>query len=261
MHTYKVISINIILTLSVLSCYAQEGMYNLNKPTKVVTLNSELNEISGLHSISESELIAIQDEEGIIYFIKKNNGKILKTIKFGKDADYEGVTAVKKRIYILESNGDIHRYKNDKTSKYHFKKEGKFDFEGLCYDDKNDQLLVACKTHGKNDKKDHIYIYGFDISENKYHKSPIYKIKKEKSYKKFWPSGIAVHPNGNIYLLSSRSKMLMIISPSGDVIKTQALMPYLFNQPEGISFSENGDLYISNEKRKSKPTLLKFKMQ
>jgi len=261
MKLYKVISIKIVLSFTLIACYAQNSVYNLNKPDQTLTLGSELNEISGLHSISKSELIAIQDEEGIIYYIRKIDGKVLKTKKFGKKGDYEGITLYKQKIYVLESNGNIHIYKNNKSTSYHFKKEGKFDFEGLCHDRKNNQLLVACKTHGNKDKRDHIFIYGFDISENKYHKSPIFKIKKEKSYKKFWPSGIAIHPNGEIFVLSSRSKMLMVLSPKGDVLKTQNLAPSLFHQPEGISFSSNGDLYISNEKRKTKPTLLKFKVE
>jgi len=37
-----------------------------------------------------------------------------------------------------------------------------------------------------------------------------------------------------------------------------ALDPVLFNQPEGLTFAPNGDLYISNEGGEGVATILKF---
>jgi hypothetical protein len=38
----------------------------------------------------------------------------------------------------------------------------------------------------------------------------------------------------------------------------ERLNPDLFNQPEGITFMKNGDLFISNEGKKKSPTLVRF---
>lgn len=241
-----------------LACNAQHIPYNLNKALVSIKLNKELNEISGLQALNDSVLIAIQDENGILYYLNASNGKIIKKKTFGKDGDYEGVTAYKSSIYILKSNGNIYRIKKGDTKSYHFKKEGNFDFEGLCVDEKNNRLLLACKTHPNKDKKDYIYIYGFDLKENKYLKSPVYKIKREDDYKRFKPSGIAFHPNGTIYILGSTAKQLLCLSAEGELIQIKTLSPSLFHQPEGITFLNNGDLFISNEKRNAQPTLLRF---
>jgi len=128
----------------------------------------------------------------------------------------------------------------------------------LCLDKDNERLLVACKVHGDKDKNGHIRLYGFDLNTMAYEKSPVYKISKKAISPLFKPSAVAIHPNGNIFILSSTAKMLVTLSPSGEILRKDALLKAIFNQPEGIAFSDNGDLYISNEKKNKYPTLLKF---
>ena len=78
----------------------------------------------------------------------------------------------------------------------------------------------------------------------------------------FRPSEIAVHPIDNsIFIISSKDKMLLIIDQKGFIKNLVALNPTYFNQPEGMTFLSNGDLLISNEAQKGKPTLLLFKYQ
>ncbi|MEO0405073.1 MAG: SdiA-regulated domain-containing protein, partial [Bacteroidota bacterium] len=153
-----------------------------------------------------------------------------------------------------------HASKNQKKAKsYKFEKDGTFDFEGVCLDSANHRLLVACKEHGKKKKRDHIYIYAFSLEEKEYSKSPLFKIPKELVHPNFKPSGIAIHPlTQEIYILSSFSKTLLVINNAGDVIGFSQLNEYIHHQPEGITFSPNGTLFISNEKHNTYPTLLQF---
>jgi len=133
------------------------------------------------------------------------------------------------------------------------------DFEGVCLIEAINRLLVACKEHGEKEKRDYIYVYSFSLSWEEYNQKPIFKIKRNKVHHKFKPSGIAIHPNGNIYILSSVSKSLLVISTSGDILEIYNLNPSIFNQPEGITFTTEGDLYVVNEKKSNGPTLLYFK--
>jgi len=241
------------------SCHAQELQNKFSQPTEQFELSKELNEISGLTLLSDSEIAAVQDEKGKIYILSTQDGKILKEIEFGKKGDYEGITKYKKHFYVLKSNGSI--YKVDKSGdakEYALKQNKGYDFEGLCLDAVNKRLLVACKEHGNKDKRDAFYIYSFSLETKEYEKKPAYKIKRSKVNDNFKPSGIAIHPNGNIYVLSSFSKTLCVLSKSGEILEVTKLNKSIFNQPEGITFNSKGDLYISNEKKNDIPTLLKF---
>ncbi|MEI9955485.1 MAG: SdiA-regulated domain-containing protein [Ferruginibacter sp.] len=61
------------------------------------------------------------------------------------------------------------------------------------------------------------------------------------------------------YILSSVNKLLVITDNNWKVQKTYPLDASLFNQPEGIAFDKQGNLYISNEGGDSgKGTILKF---
>ena len=76
----------------------------------------------------------------------------------------------------------------------------------------------------------------------------------------FAPSGIAIHPiTKNIYVITSIGKMMAEFSPEGKLLAVFDIDYPHFQQPEGISFDKNGDLYISNEAKGKKANILKFK--
>jgi hypothetical protein len=65
---------------------------------------------------------------------------------------------------------------------------------------------------------------------------------------KFKPSAAAIHPlTKELYIVSSVNKALVIADRNGKVRKVYRLDPGIFKQPEGITFSPAGDLFISNE--------------
>lgn len=248
------------LILLIIGCKNQKFLYNLKLPDQQMELASTLNEISGMEMLSDSLIASVQDEKGEIYFLDINTGNIVDHFGFGKKGDYEGIAHHKKHFYVLRSDGSIFKVKRHKDSKeYPFKNNNNFDFEGLCVDQANNQLLVACKLHGDKKKRDFFYVYAFSLEEKKYEKKPVFKIERNKVDKDFKPSGIAIHPNGNIYILSSFSKSLLVLSPKGEIRNHIYLNESIFHQPEGITFNSNGDLYISNEKKDQSPTILRFK--
>lgn len=245
-----------------ISCSKQKkiGVYSINDQVPMVRLQKELNEISGLEWISDSTIACVQDEKAYVYLINSVTGKIKSKFDFGHNGDFEGIAINDDLTFILRSDGDLFiSEKNKKARKYSFKKDGPFDFEGLCLDKKNNRLLVACKEHGSKSKRDNIFIYGFSVKDRKYLNDPLFKIKKEGIHPNFRSSGIDIHPiSGDIYVLSSFSKTLLILSETGEVKNKVQLNEAIYHQPEGICFSPNGDLYISNEKNKSYPTLIKI---
>jgi uncharacterized protein YjiK len=214
---------------------------------------------------------------------------IKKQIPFHTDGDYEGITRVNKTIYVLRSDGMLFEIP-DYGSSYSARKIlltglPANDYEGLCYDKKNNRFLIAPKgKSGKSSEfKENHPIFGFDLNSGILIKVPVFKFdlsplkrfasenkfnNTNKSKKKtlpgesdisFRPSAIGIHPLTNqLFVLSAIEHMLFVFDSNGTIEYMEKLNPKIFIQPEGISFFENGDMLISNEGQNKKPTLLRF---
>ena len=263
--------------------------YALTEPDKIITLPGNLLEISGLTVIDSSSVACIQDEKGVVYIFDILNDKIKKEIHFNSGGDYEGICRVDGTMYILRSDGVLFEILNYESSSFSnkIKLEGieTIDNEGLCYDRKNNRLLIAPKSKPEKSsgfKGNHI-IYAFDLISDSLIKEPVIEIdlsavrrfigektdiyvKKNKKKDKrhlpdinFKPSDICIHPvTHKLYLLSGEEHILYVFDTSGIIEYAERLDPDLFNMPEGISFFKNGDMLISNESGNRYPTILRF---
>lgn len=264
--------------------------YRFIAPDAIMELDDELNEISGLSLSSDGQhLLAVQDEDGIIFYVNKTTGVIEKKVEFWKEGDYEGIEAAGAEIYVAKSTGTIYRVEdsdgpNQKTLKYNDELTKDNDVEGLAYDPTSNSLLLACKKH-PDGQKEVRYIYRFSLASMKIDMKPAYeltlkailqyletepdimrlaKVKdffyEEKDDLDFSPSAMAVHPlDGNIYLLSSKGKMIIVLNRHNEVVYIQKLQKEEHPQPEGMCFDSFGNLYISNEARDAKGTILLYR--
>lgn len=74
-----------------------------------------------------------------------------------------------------------------------------------------------------------------------------------------FPSGIAVHPlTQDLYILSSKSRLLAVYDQDGTLKEIVELRHENFLQPESITFAANGDLYIGNEGKGEEANIMKF---
>ena len=261
--------------------------YHLDEPDVVFSLSSKLTEISGL-SISPDgkSLVAVNDEQGKLFFLAKNSGEVQRTITFGKAGDYEGLESVGNAVYVVKSNGDINRITDLKKKKptkdtYKTQLETENDVEGLAYDPVNNRLLLACKGRPMLDKSnpEKRAIYAFDLSQHELNPEPVLYIDrrllkgdfdKKTNYSKkaktlsddeksadFGPSGIAIHPkNKDIYIISSVGKLMVVLNRKGQLKYFEKLDKSIFKQPEGICFDQDGIMYISSEGRSGKGKLM-----
>jgi len=263
--------------------------YNLESPDALMGLPPILHEISGL-TFADSGLIAcVQDELGIVFLYSITSRNIIKQIPFGSEGDYEGIAKAGKTIFVLRSDGtlfEIRDFESDEAKVTRFKTDiPSEDNEGLCYDPERNILLIACKERvGKgNGSKNKRYIYGFDVKLKTLIGDPVYTFdisdlkdfairskadvplksrnksgKREPDFR-FRPSAITIHPvTKELFVLSSDDKMLFIFDSSGSITKIVKLNPVLFNQPEGIAFTGNRDLFISNEGQDRNATILRY---
>lgn len=263
--------------------------YDLKVPDKKWLLPDTLNEISGLTYLGDNTFACIQDENGIIFIFDMISGSILKQFTFAGEGDYEGITLVNNTLYVLRSDGvifEIPDYKSqtNDTITYQTNIPAK-DNEGLCYDPKNNRLLIGCKSKpdAKPEIKDEKHIYAFDLYTKKLVPKPVFifkldeltnyalqnninlPLKKNKksgemeARLKLKTSAIAIHPvNKKLYLLSAAEYLFFIFDLNGNIEYIEQLNPEMFNKAEGITFLKNGDMLISNEGQANSATVLRF---
>jgi uncharacterized protein YjiK len=178
--------------------------------------------------------------------------------------------------YVLRSDGTIFQVSGQKTSAYQTTLNESNNTEGLCYDKKNNSLLIACKGDpGDQISKNYKSVYTFRLKDHVLSEMPLLNIaiddiilpqlnkNFEADEKHFSPSGIAIHPlSGNLFIISSRGNILLELDKSGKILHAEKIYNKLFPQPEGICFTPEGDLMISNEGRDDQHgTILRFKQK
>ena len=259
--------------------------FEMIRPDKVYKMPKELKEISGISYAGKDHFLTINDENPKLYTYDLSKEKIISEIDFGKKGDYEAVTRNNNLAYVAESNGNLKVVdldEKEKSNEYDPPLSSKNNVEGICYDSQKNQLLIACKGQlEEKNKKGKRGIYSFDLTKNSFDKTPfkIIDIKKEREslqpvnlydgfinniniksrLGKFAPSGIAIDPiTRDIYIVAHRGKLLVVLDKNKNMQGIYFLSNDLFGQPEGITFDEKGNLYISNEARSEKANIMKF---
>ena len=300
-HTGIIFLFSMIFTANPLLAQDEGGNgfmfpYDLNNPERKYYLPDILMEVSGNALLNERIMICIQDEEGDLFYYDLDEGRLLKRVDFGKDADYEDVVLAENEVFVLRSNGTIYRlreFENEetvRTKEIKTRLSKKNNCEGLCYDPVENRLLIALKgdpeVHDDQDFDGYKAIYSFDLDDEKVSKKPAYlidlsKIKdlenaslyekishriaetfEESGDIRFQPSAIAIHPlTDHIYILASVGKAIIVMDRAGEMIHVEKLDKWQFVQPEGMTFSPDGTLYISSEGDGGNGKLMRFGME
>ncbi|HYH56788.1 MAG TPA: SdiA-regulated domain-containing protein [Anseongella sp.] len=238
-----------------------------------VRLEKELEEISGIEYEGGGSFLAHNDEEGIIYRLE-GEYKVKAAIPFAGEGDYEEIKKVGSQLYMLSSKGDLWsmQYKGTAVSgvEKHEWPGSKTEFEAMFHDPGKEQLVLVSKSAKADKEARRTHAYAFGLSEKRFHQEPVFSLGWEdagraagKELKGLHPSAAAVHPlTGEIYLLASIERLLLVLGPDRQIRAAHRLDKKLFPQPEGITFDERGNLYISNEAaEQEEATLLVFSYQ
>lgn len=140
----------------------------------------ELTEISGLSYIDGNRFACVQDELGKIFIYNTASSSVEKEIPFGAGGDYEGLAVVGETVWVLRADGKLFEVNNINAAnpvvkEYSTNLTIKQDSEGLCYDKKNNRLLIAIKG-AELETQDYKGIYAFGLSSKKMDQQPVFKI-------------------------------------------------------------------------------------
>jgi uncharacterized protein YjiK len=231
--------------------------YDFSKPY-VYRLPTALDEISGVvYYPKDNSVFAIQDEKGWLFKIYLESPLRIERWKFSNSGDYEDVSLVDSQFFVLKSKGVIEKFKffsGDSLTFQSFKlpEEARNEFETLFYDSSLRKLVLVCKNC-EHDKKNEVSSRAFDPNTDSFSSSFTISTSKvreqlDEEKIKFKPSAAAIDPlTGELYILASVNKALVILNKDHSVKNCYKINPALFKQPEGITFTPRGDLIISNE--------------
>ena len=253
--------------------YDSPDGYNLNKPQRIF-LGKALTEVSGICFIQQdSSLLAISDSKERVFKLDLRAGKLKDyTPKLVQtDADLEDIVKVDSSLFLLMSRGVLKEVPDKATDSssvktYDLALPGDNEFETVYYDHSINSLVLLCKRCAADKGTNARTAYRFNLAKKMFDSSAFFSVSREdvktlvkNSEAKFNPSAAAIHPiNKRLYILSSAGHLLVVADKHGEVIEAYHLNPDNFPQAEGIAFAPNGNMYITNEGKYGKPTLLFF---
>ena len=237
--------------------------FDFLNPQNTFVMPEILKEISGIAWAGNNTIYCVQDETGIIFKYDIGKEGLSGMIRFTDLGDFEDIALYGDTAYVLRSDGTLFYFNHANfTGKYEktLIPLNCMNIEGLYLDKSNKTFLISCKDQSITTFGSHRSIYAFstehkhvpeialtiDLEEiNKMLNEKYPELTGEKIV--FNPSAIAVHPlTKEKYILSATNRMLAIYKDK----KLADLFPLpaeLYYKPEGMDFTENGDLFISSE--------------
>lgn len=258
--------------------YTSPAGYDLTKPVKY-DMPGLLHEISGIafKQGNAQLLYAEEDEHGRVYYLHLGD-KTAKYTEFKPTGDFEDMAICGQQIIMLQSKGALYTIPITEIGKPQTNNVQKWDnilpegeYEGMYADEKAQQIYVLCKhcSMDKTSKSNNGFI--FDLAaDGSIKKSGDFMVNVKhiedisgQDKIRFHPSGLSRNPvTGDWWILSSVNKMIVVTDAKWKVRQVYALNPDLFTQPEGITFDDQNNLYISNEGgTTSHANILKFPYQ
>ncbi|WP_405198755.1 SdiA-regulated domain-containing protein [Christiangramia sp. LLG6405-1] len=226
-------------------------------------LPSELNEVSGMVYNEDGLMICVQDEDGILFTFDMETKEIIKTHKFSYSGDYEALTYLDGVYWVAESNGRIIDISDLDVADQELEGiqldfEYRNNIEGMTATP-DGKLWITVKDRNLDNSSGYKGVYEYDPETRKLQKEPILRVdyedpkferlKTHNPRKLLRPSDLALHPlTGDLYILDAEFQKVIITDQQGGIKSIHLLDPAEFEQPEGIAFSKDGRIFISNER-------------
>jgi uncharacterized protein YjiK len=243
--------------------------WDLHRPKAHYKLPGRLREISGLAFDTHGQLLAHDDNKGVVYHIDPRTGEAdhgfaLGSVHRPPKRDFEAIAVVGHRLFLVTSQGLLYEFREAPeggSAAYRVSDTGlgrHCEIEGMTYDARSQSLLFACKRIGPSAREIHIYSLSVDPTRTVPHllTVPFAALAPFGLGGGVHPSGIEVEPeSGALLLVAARERAFLVLSRNGRVLGAAHLSSRYHRQPEGVAIGPGGDLYISDEAAGHHPTL------
>jgi hypothetical protein len=234
-------------------------------------LPSVLRNISAIDFLSPDKMACLQDEVGSIFILNLDSGAIEKEYPFGPPGNYKGLVIIKNDAYVACADGRIIEIRNYFSEKREVIEYGSHltieeEVNGLCYDRRNKRLLVTIK--GTEDGNQ-LYkgIYSFQLPYKRMLAKPAIKIDLRSQVFRnlqprnmqtvFQPSDLDINPvSGLLYIVDGTRAQLLRMRMNENIKDLTELDKEKFIQPEGITFTPSGELFIAGKGVREEPGML-----
>lgn len=231
-------------------------------------LPKELREVSGIAALAVDRLLAVQDEAGVLFEVSLPTGVVTARRPFGADGDYEGLTLVGERPWVLRSDGRLRELRAD-GERFVVARElqlpaGYDDWEGLCHDAVGKRLLVMPKARGDGKKaRERLPIFAVDLAvEPLVPPTAPWLVLSAKTLRQagkeqglpgakdseLLPSELAVlQKSRELLVLFGSDRLLLRLDFEGKLLAGVALDKRVLPQPEGLALLPDGRLLVASE--------------
>lgn len=224
-------------------------------------LPGKLREVSGLALTGDERLLAVTDEEAIVYEIDYETGSLVKAFALGDPTlrgDFEGIAVVDEHVWLMTSSGrllqTLEGADGERMSFAEFDTNiGDYcEFEGMAATPGQQELLLACKEARANKNEPVIFrvsVAGGQASVTGRIELVEQRLAASIDKKQVKPSGLAIDPESAArVLLVAQHHALIYLDRDGAPIKG-IILPGKgrHRQPEGIEITRDGRLLIADE--------------
>ena len=242
-----------------------------NKPVSH-TLPAALREVSGLATTTDGRVFTHGDESATISELDVSSGKVRKRFWLGAVAekgDFEGIAIAGDRFFLVTSQGLIYAAREGEASsavrfdRYDSGAGVACEIEGLAFDARGDRLLLPCKNALRREFRNRLIVMAVPVRtmrvQNELAVSISFAELPPALRRGVQPTSIEVHPRtGNWIVLSSAPAALIELDPQGKLVKSVALSGKRHAQAEGLAFTPDLTMLISDEGGKDLGTLTSY---
>ena len=251
--------------------------YPLNEDTfQQWKLPDKLDEISGLALSDDGRLLAMNDEQAIVYEIDYEEGRLIKSFAFGERRtlrdDFEGIAWFERRVYLVTSDGTLyvaHEGADGDRVPFETYSTGvgrDCEIEGLATDRAEQELLLLCKRSVPGSDLSRPLIFRWSIRDRTIEwvrriELPQSAIEDALGSAGLRPSGIAhALPEKHWLIVAVRQRAVIEIDNEGQLVAARTLpLADRHPQPEGIELLADGRLVIADEGRGGRARLTVYR--